>query len=150
MAPGSKTARVRVENLNNVLRAFDRLPGEANRILKERTQELARRLAAQVKAAAAGDSRQSRRAASTVRPAGGNTPSVTAGPHPLLFGSEFGATRKFGWYSKGRYWSSPAKQFRPHRGGNSYWFFRTVEDRNEEIQQEWRDTADAIVRSWDA
>ena len=70
------------------------------------------------------------------------------GPHPLLFGSEFGMNRRSGWYADDRFRDSVGRQFRPHRGAGSYWFFKTAEQDQPEIQQALRETADEIVRNF--
>lgn len=142
-------ASVHIEGLDEVLRALGALPDDADDELKKGTRELARTLAHKVQAAGQADSRQSGRAAQTVRAIEGTTPSVEAGPHPLLFGSEFGELRRTGWYGAGRYRRDAARQFRLWRGGASFWFFKTGENAPE-IGEQWRQLADAIIRSWGA
>lgn len=145
--------RTRITGLREVLRALDRLPADAQREARQGAVRLSRTLAVRIRAAARASSRQSARASRTVRAATeGNTPRVIAGPHPLLFGSNFGAQARFGWYLKPRYWDSPARQFRPWigQGDNDYWYFRTVDREGPEIEREQRSMLDAIVRSWSA
>ncbi len=74
---------------------------------------------------------------------------VTAGPHPLLYGSEFGAFGRFGWYAASRYGHSAARQFRPHLGGGSYWFFETAEH-SPAVARTWQLLEDSIIRRWGA
>ncbi len=142
--------RVEVRGLNEVLRALDRLPKQARDEMRQYSNLLARDLANSVRAAGRADSRQSARAARTVRATQGLKPGVVAGPHPLLFGSEFGATRRFGWYAKPRYYDSVPRQFRPHRGASSYWFFREVERSKPLIDEQARNIGEAIIRDWSA
>lgn len=145
--------RTRVTGLREVLRALDRLPDDAQREARQGAVRLSRLLANQIRAAGRASSRQSARASRTVRTATeGNNPAVVAGPHPLLFGSNFGAKRRFGWYRKPRYWDSPLRQFRPWigQGSNDYWYFRTADQAAPEIAAEHRSMLDAIVRSWSA
>lgn len=142
--------RVQVRGLNEVLRALDRLPKQARDEMRDYTTLLARELAVKIRAAGRADTRQSARAATTVRASRGLTPTVTAGPHKLLFGSEFGATRRFGWYRKGRYHDSVGKQFRPHRGADSYWFFRTQQREQPLVDAQARAIGEAIIRDWSA
>lgn len=141
--------RARFRGLDEVLRAAERLPEEAQREIAQARDDLADRLADIVRAAGEADSRQSGRAADTVRSGNGGE-MVVAGPHPLLFGSEFGANGRFGWYSDGRYRDSAGRQFRPHIGSASYWFFRTIRENQPMIDDAWRQAADAIVRAWGA
>jgi hypothetical protein len=145
--------RTRITGLREVLRALDRLPDDAQREARQGAVRLSRLLANRIRAAGRASSRQSARASRTVRTAtDGNNPAVVAGPHPLLFGSNFGARGRFGWYLKPRYWHSPARQFRPWvgQGGNDYWYFSTVDREQPEIAREHRSMLDAIVRSWSA
>lgn len=147
----TRSLRVRVTGLDEVLRALRDLPAGARRELRTSSRELSTRLARFARAAGKADSRQSARAASTVRSIGGGfTPVVTAGPHPLLFGSEFGSNARWGWYSRPRYRGSPLRQFRPHLGGGSYWFFKTLDEHGADIDSAWQQCADAIIRSWSA
>jgi len=139
----------RFEGLDEVIRAARDLPDEAQREIDDKREELGQRLAQLVRAAGQASDRQSARAATTVRPGAGDQ-MVTAGPHPLLFGSEFGALGRFGWYANRRYRRSVARQFRPHRGAASYWFFRTIERHQPEIDEAWAQALDAITRAWSA
>lgn len=142
--------RVRTEGLRETIRAARRLPPEAKREVKAASTELARTLAARIQAAGRGSDRQSARAASTVRAIRGLLPTITAGPHPLLFGSEFGSNARWGWYLNDRYNDSPARQFRPHRGAASYWFFETADANAGYIARQWQQAADRIIRAWGA
>jgi hypothetical protein len=142
--------RVEVRGDREVLRALDGLPRDAVRELKDGQQRIARSLATTIRAAARANSRQSARASRTVRTARGVSPIVVAGPHPLLFGSEFGATARFGWYRRARYRNSPARQFRRHLNRGSYWFFRTQQAERPRVQVEANEIAAAVVRRWSA
>jgi hypothetical protein len=124
------------------------LPADANRELDRETRELAEKLADFARAAGRADTRQSARAATTVRAeTGRGFPQAVVGPHPLLFGSEFGIKRRTGWYAKPRYLDSPARQFRPWNN-SSYWFLRTQTERGPEIQEAFTEIADAIIEAW--
>ncbi len=131
-----------------VLAAFDQLPRRADREIKDASERIARELANKIRRNARALGRQDRRPSQTVRTARGRTPQVVAGPHPLLFLSEFGMTRRTGWYSKGRYYDSPARQARPHLGRGSYWFFRTQDAERANVDGQWRAAAEAIVRGF--
>lgn len=87
-------------------------------------------------------------AANTVRARTGLTAGVLAGPHPLLFGSEFGANGRYGWYSAERYKDSVGRQFHPRGGSN--WFFKTVDQEQAEFDAAAQAIADDIVRDWGA
>lgn len=145
----TRSIGVRVEGLAEIRAAFRDLPDDAKRELDQSTKELAQLLASFARAAGRADSRQSARAASTVRAdTSGGTPRAVAGPHPLLFGSEFGSFSRWGWYEDDRYAGSPARQFRPHLGGGSYWFFRTQDEHGADIDSVFVQTCEAIIAAW--
>ncbi|WP_181778925.1 hypothetical protein [Pseudonocardia pini] len=139
---------VRIEGATELMAACRRVGRDAEDELRDQSFDIARTLADRIKYAGAASDRQSARASRTVRERRDRFPVITAGPHPLLLGSEFGATRHFGWYAAGRYYSSPGRQFRPHRGSASYWFFETAEQMQPYVKAEWREVAKRIVREW--
>jgi hypothetical protein len=142
------TFNIETRGIREIERALDALPTDALVRMKARTKEIGRDLADRIKAAGRADTRQSARAAATVRfradQSGG---TVKAGPHDLLFGSEFGIRRRTGWYAASRYRDSQARQFRPWHQG-SYWFFRTAEAEQPRIEQAFRETVDQIVNDF--
>lgn len=146
-------------DLRAVQAAFKRLPKEASKSLRERTQELASVLADRMQASGRADSRQSAAAATSVRARKDRVPTIVAGgakrvaasgarAHELLYGSEFGARFRFGWYAALRFASSTARQFRPHRGAASYWLFASFEDNRDEFFQMWKKVAHDVEREW--
>lgn len=143
--------RVTVRGLREARRAADNLPADARRIARAGAVDLSRELANLVRAAGRADTRQSARASRTVRTqTAGLQPSIVAGPHPLLFGSEYGIKRRTGWYAAKRYSDSPKRQFRPHRGNASYWFHKTIDENRTRIRSAHADMVSAIARSWSA
>ncbi len=98
----------------------------------------------------ASSNRQARAAARTLEVVRDRFPTVQAGPEKRLEGSEFGATRRFGWYAKPRFWDSPLRQYRPHRGRASYWFHLAHERKRAEVEAGWGEALDAVVRKWSA
>lgn len=142
---------MRVTGLREVIRALERLPGQAQKEARAGAVRISRDLARAIRAAGRASDRQSARASATVRTkTDGLNPAVVAGPHKLLFGSNFGAFGRYGWYSARRYVDSPARQFRKHRGQVDYWFFVTAEGENAVLQAEYQRIADAIIRDWSA
>lgn len=145
---------VRIDGMRAVLQAFSELPFDAQKIVRARSQDIAQSLIAPIRTAASSQGRQASRAGATVQTVRGQTPAVTAGAggdalgRAVLLGSEFGATRHFGWYRKGRYFGSDGKQFPPHRGAGSYWFFRTVEAQTPRINKEFLAMAQEICEKW--
>jgi|SRR6187551_369372 len=145
---GSDGFRVQIRGKQFVERALKRLPRQAEREVKDGTERLSRELANLIRAAGRAEGLQAARASRTVRTARGVTPNVVAGPHPLLFGSEFGVKGRFGWYAKGRYYNTEPRQFKPHRGNASYWFFTTYEREEPRIRAAAREMGDAIIRAY--
>lgn len=146
--------KVRIEGANEVLAAFDRMPDQAQKIVRDKSFELAQSLVGPVQATAAGRGRQAARAATSVAARRDRLPVLVAGvkgsalAKALLFGTEFGATRHFGWYRKGRYFDSAGKQFPPHRGASSYWFFKTVDAESGRIQTAFLAMAQEMCDEW--
>jgi hypothetical protein len=137
------TVRVRIDGLRETIAALNRLPKEADLEIRAAAQELAKDMAAAAAAAGRGEGRQAALVATTVKAMRDRVPVVNAGgarrlgrnrepAYKLLFGSEFGATRY--------------KQYKPHLGSGSYWFFRTVDEKQAEISAAWLQAADEIIR----
>jgi hypothetical protein len=150
---------VHIDGVRGTLAQFRGLPKDASNTLRDRSLELSKSLAEKVKAAAISEGGQAALMAPTVKANRDRVPAVTAGglkkvgPHrvpayKLLFASEFGMTRRTGWYRVFRYRSSTGRQYKPHLGANSYWFFRTVEHNESEIGDAWNEAADDIVREF--
>jgi hypothetical protein len=146
VANQSLTIRVHIDGLHQTIRALNNLPKDANAEIRAASLELSRKLAAAAIASGRREGRQAALVAGTVKPARDRVPVVVAGgtkrigsrrkpAYKLLFGSEFGANR--------------LRQYRPHLGKGSYWFFRTIEDQQVEIAAEWMKAADEIIRKFD-
>lgn len=146
---------VRIEGANEVIRALDKLPADAQDAMRAQAKDIATSLADFIKIAGRGHSRQAARAAATVREANqGVWPAITASntgrAKGLLFGSVFGMKRHTGWYGKPRYSRSRGHQFGAYIGYPGYWFFKTAEERQPWIESEWHKAADEVVRRWSA
>lgn len=152
MARRDGSIGVEIRGLDEVLRALDKLPEEAQRAARQQMGLLAGRLTQRVRAAARADSKQAARAATTVRSkVGGLTVDVSAGPHPLLFLSEFGMDRHTGWYGKKRYNFSKARNSQhKHLGQGSYWFFRTVDEHSGAVDEAATAIGEQIIANWGA
>lgn len=141
----SLTVKVRITGVRDTLKAFGKLPKDASTELRTGTLALTQLLASKVEAAGRSDSPQSALVAGTVKARKDRVPVIVAGgakkvgsrrtpAHKILFGSEFG--------------SNNLKQYRTHLGQGSYWFFRTVEAHQDEIDKAWNKIAGDIVRRW--
>jgi hypothetical protein len=142
------TVTVHIDGVRETIRAFDLLPTQASDELRDASQRIAQALEGKIRAAAAAEGGQASILAPTVKARRDRVPAVQAGgvkrigrrrkpAYKLLFGSEFGASQT------GRY---SLKQFKPHLGSGSYWFFRTVEDDATQIDEQWNKAADDIIR----
>lgn len=159
MAGKGIVVTVHIDGAWETLAAFRRLPAEADTQLRDASQRIAEALVPQVQAAARAQGGQAALMAGTVTARSDRLPMIQAGgsrrvgrnhapAYGLLFGSEFGAKGRFGWYSRARYRSSVGRQFNAHRGAASYWFFRTVENSEQRIDAEWNEAAQRIIESF--
>lgn len=142
--------RIRIEGANELMRACTALGKDAETELRDQSLDIAKTVTDRIRYAGAASDAQSARASRTVRERRDRFPVITAGPHPLLFGSNFGMTKHSGWYAAARYWDSAGDQFRPHTmaGEDDYWFFRTAEANQPYIESEWNKVAEKIIREW--
>ena len=162
---GAFTFKVKVSGADEVIRALDKLPKDAQDAMRHQAKDIATSLADWIKISGrrAGGA-QGARAASTVREANvGFWPAITAsntgrarGRKPskkgggVLLSSVFGQKQHSGWYGKPRYFRSSGRQYRPYIGYPGYWFFKDAEDRQPWIESEWHGAADEVVRKWSA
>lgn len=151
MAKNAFTVRITAVGLRETLAAFRALPKDASAELRDAAQEISR-LVASVAKSSAGDP-QSQAVAATVRPVRDRVPAVQAGgsqritsqgipAYRLLFGSEFGAEGRYGWYAASKYGGSAGRQFSGHTGTAGRWFFPSVERTNVPAMKAWNDAVD--------
>jgi hypothetical protein len=147
VASKSITLTIQVDGATELLRAFNRMPKDANNALRDASQELAVAMAGRVAASARAESSQAGLMAGTVKAKRDRIPVVEVGgssrvgrnskpAYKILFGSEFGSSRY--------------KQFKPHLGGGSYWAFKTIEASESVISAGWLKAADEIVQRFGA
>lgn len=146
---------VLISGANEVARELRDVGPDAERAMRDEAFDIAISLADKMKYAARADTPQSGRAASTVRETkAGLWPAITGSntgrARGVLFGSEFGMNRRSGWYAHPRYSESQGRQFRPHRGQNSYWFYATADREQPWIESEWQGAADEVLRRFRA
>jgi hypothetical protein len=145
MAGKSLNVNIKIDGLRETIRAFSQLPKDANNELRLASLELSKDIAGKAATAGRAEGRQAALVAATVKARRDRVPVVVAGGRKrlgrnkvpaskLVFGSEFGATR--------------LKQYKPHVGKGSYWFFKTVTDNRKEISDAWNKAADEIVRKY--
>jgi len=143
---------VHVEGADEVKRALDKLPKDAQLAMRDQAKDIAKSLTDFIKIAGRQHSRQAARSARSVRESNvGAWPAITANNSSrLLFGSVFGMKRKSGWYAKRRYFPSRGQQFGEYIGYPGYWFFKTAEERQPWVSAEFSKAADEVVRKWSA
>lgn len=146
MAKFGITYKVKITGLKETLAAFQKLPKEANQRLRVETQQLSRKLALEIRRAAAVEGSQWGILARTVKARKDRVPVVQAGgetrlgrnrkpAYKLLFGAEFGATF--------------LHQFKPRTPGNAgFVFFPTATRAQPEMDAAWNRVADDIVRQF--
>jgi hypothetical protein len=159
MASESLAVHINVSGVRQTLRAFSKLPKEANDQLRDASLDISKDLAGDVAAAGAARGGQAALMARTVKAVRDRVPAITAGgstrvgrhampAHMLLFASEFGMNRRSGWYAAAQYRRSDGRQYPPHLGRHSYWFFSTVDDHSADATRRWEHAADAVVRAF--
>lgn len=142
MAKGGLVVNLKIDNVRETLAVLRYLPTEANKELREASLKLSQSLSTRAKSAAQTDNRQTALLAPTVKARRDRVPFIQAGgakrvgsrkkpAYKILFGSEFGSSR--------------LRQFRPHLGRGSYWFFKTIENEQALINREWNAAADHVV-----
>lgn len=142
MAKSTLTIGISISGLDATLRALRRLPAEASNELRVAAEKLSKELAISAAAAGRVEGRQAALVSTTVKARRDRVPVIVAGgtkrlgrnkkpAYKLLFGSEFGADR--------------LRQYKPHLGTGSYWFFRTVDDEQAAIVARWQEAADEII-----
>ncbi|MBV9920294.1 MAG: hypothetical protein JOY78_05470 [Pseudonocardia sp.] len=140
--------KIDVKGAEKVEAAATKLPADGQRALTKEKKRLAKNLAAKLRRAVV--SRSKTTMGSKVRPTihqSGET--VTAGPHPMLFGTEFGMNRKSGWYADERFRHSPALQYFRHQSDGYWWrptILRSQPDADAAVQR----AADDAVSHWGA
>jgi hypothetical protein len=153
------TVNIHIAGARQTLAAISRLPKDASGELRRRTLALSESLARDVRTAAVAEGDQAALMAPTVRANRDRVPSVSAGGAKrvgrnrvpawrLLFASEFGMNIRSGWYHAAKYATSTGRQYKPHLGRGSYWFFRAVEQHEPEIARTWTRVADDILRAF--
>lgn len=145
MAKGTLVLTIHASGVKETLRAYRKLPKEANKALREDTLALSKDLATKVAAAGVAEGGQAALVAKTVKARKDRVPVIAAGgvrkvgsrrapAYKVLFGSEFGATY--------------LKQYKPHLGRGSYWFYKTVEKNQRRILRAWTKVADKVAKEF--
>jgi hypothetical protein len=158
---GSITYHVEIDGARETARAFSTMSRTAQKEVRDESARIADSLVPKLRGAAAADGAQSALLVPTVKSVRAFVPTVRAGGPKsvgrqgepaggLIFSSEFGQNKRSGWYGKKRYTGSRGRQWHPHRGRASYWFFRTIERNENEIYRKWFAALDRLLDRWGA
>lgn len=135
------TDRIKVEGLNETLRAFKQYGPDAANELRTAAKQIATVVAARQQAAGHASSKQSALTAPTVRARRDRTPVIVAGGRSragqVFFGAEFGGRRR-----------RTTQQFRPYRGHTGYWFYPTLRRSTPAILDAYSKALDKAARRW--
>jgi hypothetical protein len=136
----------KVEGEEKVERAAAKLPGDAAKGITKEKKRLAKNLAAKLRRAVISGSKTTmgRKVRPTIRQRG---ETVLAGPHPMLFGTEFGMNKKSGWYADERFRGMPNLQYFRHQN-DGYWWNPTIRRSKPDADAAVQRALDEAVRHW--
>ena len=137
---------ITVKGEEKVERAATKLEPDAKKGLSREKNRLAKNLAAKLRRAVISGSKTTmgRKVRPTIRQRG---ETVLAGPHPMLFGTEFGMNRKSGWYADERFRNSDGRQYFRHQG-DGYWWNPTIRAAGPDAQEAVTRAADEALSHW--
>ena len=139
-----------VKGEEKVERAATKLEPDAKKGITREKKRLAKNLAAKLRRAVISGTKQRHgrpmgaRVRPTIRQRG---ETVLAGPHPMLFGTEFGMNRRSGWYADERFANSTEKQYKPW-GTEGYWWNPTIRRSKPDADAAVERALDDAVRNW--
>lgn len=141
---------VTVRGEEQVERAAAKLDPNGRKAIAKEKKRLAENLAAKLRRAVISKTKQrhGRPMGARVRPTikqKGET--VLAGPHPMLFGTEFGMNRRSGWYADERFNGSTEKQYFRHQS-DGYWWNPTIRASKPDADAAVKRAVDEAVRNW--
>jgi hypothetical protein len=145
---------VRLDGINETLKAFKKLDKEASKAAKEEAMKIAQVLADRIRARAPTDKRYQNLVVSVkagrdrvpvIRIGGRQTPRVSGGggPAQLVIGMEFGADQ-----NGPNGWRFPPRTPKLGRGNAGYWIYPTARANQSEIIKMWFDAMDKIINDW--
>lgn len=154
MAADKVAIGVRVDGIQETIRAFNRLDKEAKKAARAEVQKVAEILAARIRAKAPSDKRYQNLAVS-IRAGRDRVPVITVGklanpkvsggggPRELVIGMEFGADQ-----AGPNAWRFPPRTPRQGRGNAGYWIYPTIKASQDEIISLWFDAMDRMLKEW--
>jgi hypothetical protein len=139
-----------VEGEEQVERNAAKLDPDARKGITKEKKRLAKNLAAKLRRAVISGTKQRHgrpmgaRVRPTIRQRG---ETVLAGPHPMLFGTEFGMNKKSGWYADERFRGMPNLQYFRHQN-EGYWWNPTIRRSKPDADAAVQRALDEAVRNW--
>jgi hypothetical protein len=135
-----------VKGEEKVERAATKLDPDARKGITKEKKRLAKNLAAKLRRAVISGSKTTmgRKVRPTIRQRG---ETVLAGPHPMLFGTEFGMNKKSGWYADERFRGMPNLQYFRHQN-DGYWWNPTIRRSKPDADAAVQRALDEAVRHW--
>jgi hypothetical protein len=135
-----------VHGEEKVERAAAKLPGDAAKGITKEKKRLAKNLAAKLRRAVISGSKTTmgRKVRPTIHQRG---ETVLAGPHPMLFGTEFGMNKKSGWYARPEFRGLPHLQYFRHQN-DGYWWNPTIRRAKPDADAAVQRALDEAVRNW--
>jgi hypothetical protein len=135
-----------VRGEEQVERAAAKLDPDARKGITKEKKRLAKNLAGKLRRAVISGSKTTmgRKVRPTIRQRG---ETVLAGPHPMLFGTEFGMNRKSGWYADERFRGMPNLQYFRHQN-DGYWWNPTIRRAKPDADAAVQRAVDEAVRNW--
>jgi len=158
---------ITVKGAKEVERALDKVDEDAEKAVIKEKRRLAKNLAAKLRRAVISGTKVSRQTSPGRRPGRGRFVShrpmgirvrptikqsgikVTAGPHPMLYGTEFGMNKKSGWYGRPEFASSPHLQYFRHNNAG-YWWNPTIQRSKPEADAAVKRALDDALSHWSA
>lgn len=145
---------IKVKGAKEVERALDKLPADVQSALAKEKRRLAKNLVAKLRRAVISGTKvgpsgrpMGTKVLPTIRQSGDD---VTAGPHPMLFGTEFGMNRKSGWYDKPWFQDNPHLQYFRHAGRDGYWWNPTIRRSEPDAEAAVQRAVDDALNHWSA
>jgi hypothetical protein len=135
-----------VRGEEQVERNAAKLDPDARKGITKEKKRLAKNLAAKLRRAVISGSKTTmgRKVRPTIRQRG---ETVLAGPHPMLFGTEYGMNKKSGWYARDEFRGMPNLQYFRHQN-DGYWWNPTIRRSKPDADAAVQRALDEAVRNW--
>lgn len=143
------TERMRVSvdvDIRGALRALRGISKDAPKELREASVRIVDKEIPKIRGAAAERGRQAAAAARSLRARRDRIPAIAVGGRKRVTSTKNGYAGSI--YFGSEHGSSRYKQFPPHRGSSSYWFWDTLGNDSADMMREWGEAYDEVARQW--